>query len=340
MTKKKFEVKLPIGESRFNTMAEYKRNGIGTTKLFNYLIDTAEINKEEMFSRLSIPKNMTQLKLSFPKRAEDDKDNVIKISKDGHIVVASTKKVLDTLVEKGYLPSEITNISRYKEGIKFARDFWEYGLTLNRNSTIEINGIVREGDTSVLRNREFSEPLRLVLSNLWHLHGIETVLFTNTERYRLNSILDYTRMEWNAIRKTYEGRMAQATNNPKGLTEVLRNYLITNSYTPIQAVELTVAVLKTNGKWLKEKEELASYVKHFVSKILIKEYGYDWIAGYNMVELEELLLSTFENIELKTDKLEICDIDDCYNPVSQKKQTCPTCTKEGIALLKKLRNKL
>lgn len=330
---KRIEVKLEEFGFHHNVYTNYKSNhGVDYSKLTRYLLEVADINEEEIALYFKKLKTQAKIKLTFPKREEGEPENVINVTQRNDIVIASTPKVKVGLIKKGYTDSEITEISRYKNGDIFARDFMEYGLELPKNSTITINGIVREGETSLLRNREFSEPLRLVIKDLWNTRGIETVLITNTERYRLHSILDYTKMEYQAIQTTFRGRMAQASNRSTGLTEVLRNYLITTALTPSQAVELTVRTLKANGVWVKEKEELASYVQHFVENILIGEYELEMIAGYNMTELKEELLSAFESINLELDEKLTCKKKGCNHYRSKKNNLCSVCKQKAEEL--------
>ncbi len=331
MTNKKERVELNLELPYYSIYDNFKtKYNINYHKLSRYLLKVAEFNEIEIASILKEKKREQELNLTLPKRADQDLENVINVTQRGDIIIASTDKVEKGLVKKGYSHSEITKISRYKNGDIFARDFHEYGLEVPKFSTITINGIVREGETSLLRNREFSEPLRLVIQNLWDTRGIETVLITNTERYRLNSILDYTKMEFQAIQTTFKGRMAQATNRSTGLSEVLRNYLITTALPPISAVELTVATLKANGVWVKETEELEAYIEHFVENILIGEYGYKMIAGYNMTTLKGILLTTFKDINIEVDGKKYCKKETCTNTTSKKEKVCSTCKRTAI----------
>lgn len=329
-TTDKNRVELNLEDSYFDVFSNFKaKYNINRHKLARYLLKVAEFNEIEIASILKESKRQQELNLTLPKREDQDSENVINVTQRGDIIIASTDKVEKGLIKKGYLPSEITKISRYKKGDIFASDFHEYGLEQPKFSTITINGIVREGETSLLRNREFSEPLRLCIQNLWDTRGIETVLITTTERYRLNSILDYTKMEYQAIKTTFKGRMAQATNRDSGLTEVLRNYLITTALPPITAVELTVATLKANGVYTKEKAELKEYLNHFVDNILIG-YGYKMIAGYTMPVLKEILLSAFLDIDLETDQKSYCQKGDCTNTTAKKEKVCSHCKRKAI----------
>ena len=330
MTDKK-RIELNIELPYYEVYNNFKENyGINYTKLTRYLLKVANLNIDQIVSILKDNKREQVLNLTLVERDKDTTENVINVTQRGDIIIASTDKVEKGLIKKGYSSDEITKISRYKNGDIFASDFHEYGLEVPKFSTITINGIVREGETSLLRNREFSEPLRLVIQNLWDTRGIETVLITNMERYRLNSILDYTKMEYQAIKTTFKGRMAQASNRSTGLTEVLRNYLITTALDPISAVELTVATLKANGVWVKETDELESYIEHFIDNILIGEYGYKMIAGYNMTTLKDLLLSAFKNIDITIDEKKYCKKDDCTNLTAKKEKVCSNCKRIAI----------
>ena len=163
MTEKR-RLELNLDLAKFAVFDHYKSNhGIGYTKLANRLLDIADLNELKILSTFDLPKNEREIELQLPERTSDDIPNVINITARNDIVIASTPKVKTGLMKKGYSESEITEISRYKNGDIFARDFKEYGIELPKNSTITINGIVREGETSLLRNREFSEPLRLVI---------------------------------------------------------------------------------------------------------------------------------------------------------------------------------
>ncbi|KKN51927.1 hypothetical protein LCGC14_0617640 [marine sediment metagenome] len=326
--KERVDFRLDISDMLIYRNFKEKHN-INYTKLTCYLLRVAKLNEIEIASILKENKREQDLILDLPERIDGDLENVINVTQRGDIIIASTDKVEKGLVKKGYSESEITKISRYKKGDIFARDFHEYGLKVPKFSIITINGIVREGETSLLRNREFSEPLRLVIQNLWDTRGIETVLITNTERYRLNSILDYTKMEFQAIQTTFKGRMAQATNRTTGLTEVLRNYLITTALPPISAVELTVATLKANGVWVKETKELETYIDHFVDNILIGEYGYKMIAGFTMIALKGILLTAFLNIDMDIDEKKYCKKGDCTNTTSKNEKLCPTCKRKA-----------
>lgn len=327
----KHRLELSLELSEIAIFKHFKTSyGIKYIDLATYLLKVANFNELEIASFFELPKNKRQMKLQLPARTSDQPKNVINVTSRNDIVIASTPKVKKGLIKKGYTDSEITEISRYKNGDIFALDFKEYGLDLPRNSTITINGIVREGETSLLRNREFSEPLRLVIKELWDTRGIETVLITTTERYRLNSVLDYTKMEYQAVQTTFKGRLAQATNRDTGLTEVLRNYLTTLALTPSQAVELTIEVLKANGVWTKKTEELEAYCEHFVENILIKEYSHEMIAGYNMAELKIELLSAFLNSYLETDEKLICGVKTCGLIRSKTEKVCSSCKDQAI----------
>ena len=331
MTDKKERVELNLELPYFAIYDNFKtKYNINYHKLSRYLLKVAEFNEIEIASILKEKKREQGLNLTLPKREDQDLENVINITQRGDIIIASTDKVEKGLIKKGYLASEITKISRYKNGDIFASDFHEYGLQVPKFSTITINGIVREGETSLLRKREFSAPLRLCIQNLWDTRGIETVLITNTERYRLNSILDYTKMEYQAIKTTFKGRMAQATNRSTGLTEVLRNYLITIALPPISAVELTVATLKANGVWVKETKELEAYIEHFVENVLIDEYGYKMIAGYSMITLKGILLTAFTDTNIEVDQKSYCQKGTCTNITAKKEKVCPNCKRTAI----------
>ena len=327
----KNRINLILNDSNYAIYRNFKDNhGIGFTKLTNYMLNVADLNELDFVSSLILPKNETDLKLELPERTSDDIPNVINVTARNDIVIASTDKVEKGLIKKGYLPSEITKISRYKNGLKFARDFMEYSSEVANNGTITFNGIVREGDTSLLRNREFSEPLRLVIKELWDTRGIETVLITATERYRLHSVLDYSKMEYQAVKTTFKGRLAQATNRGSGLTEVLRNYLITLALTPSQAVQLTIEVLKANGVWTKNYKELEAYCEHFVENVLIIDYKLQMVAGYNMTELKSELLSAFRDSFQENDENLLCAVNTCGLIRSKTEKVCSSCKNEAI----------
>lgn len=260
---------------------------------------------------------------------DNETQSIIKLTKDNTVLIASTDKVKDKFLSMGYEPDEITEISRIKKGTEFARAFGIHLKSIPYGSIQVIDGKSREGETALLRQLIFSEPLREVIAEAWDKRHISVVLITHTRIYNLKDELDFADMLSSAVHMTYNGRIKQDMGRATGFSEHLRLELTTRRRDIEEAFEDLISMYsRLPGFVLKD-----NFSDKFCTR-LVEEYKFEYVSGYSISEFRAVLDGLVQEFKGSTGHVHnTCKNANCNNDVIGKGNMCPSCTKKFNKML-------